>query len=542
MSMFLEILSCYAQSGWQNLNSGTTRNLKGLYFLNEQVGWVCGEGGLIKKTTDGGNSWFIQRDGGNHLYNIQFVDENIGFALGGGDPPPTSPILLKTTDGGNSWTVLNTTSPYTLVGLFFINAQVGWVTGYYGTIRKTTDGGQTWTTQTSPGGYWFHDIQFINENVGWICGEGSRIHKTTDGGKNWVSQDNHGYSYAHWVKLSIIDENNLFIVGYMGSGGGKIINTTNSGIIWTVVYDNNADAYSCVNFVNNNLGWVSSWYGNILVSTNGGVSWSKQLSGTTNGLNKLQMLNENVGYVVGYNGTILKTTSGGVIDNIPPEIAVLLFPKDLYELWPPNHKLWTVQASVNATDNLPGVSFILKSIVSTEPDMGLGFDDVAGDIQNAEFGTPDLSFDLRAERYGTGDGRTYTITYEATDAAGNKAQAIVNVLVKHSQAQNEGHPDVSDKSNSNNGIEIKDIYPNPFDNNVKIILSESGTGIVDVSIYNYFGQKVKTIMTGFVPDGIYERIWDGTDENNHYLSNGIYFLRALADGEIKFVRNIILNK
>src|SRR3989339_386460 len=231
-----------------------------------------------------------------------------------------------------------------------------------------------------------------------------------------------------------------------------------------------------------------------------------------------------------------------VIDNTDPKITMFVFPKELYELWPPNHKMWTLQASVDATDNQPGVSFILKSIVSSEADMGLGFDDVAGDIQNAEFGTPDLSFDLRAERYGTGDGRIYSITYEATDAAGNKAQAIVNVLVKHSQAQNEGHPDVSDKSNSNNGIEIKDIYPNPFDNNVKIILSESGTGIVDVSIYNYFGQKVKTIMTGFVPDGIYERIWDGTDENNHYLSNGIYFLRALADGEIKFVRNIILNK
>jgi pectinesterase len=55
----------------------------------------------------------------------------------------------------------------------------------------------------------------------------------------------------------------------------------------------------------------------------------------------------------------------------------------------------------------------------------------AGAVAGAESGSPDFDFELRAERGGSGAGRVYTVTYRATDAAGNSGQAAAIVTVPH---------------------------------------------------------------------------------------------------------------
>ena len=119
-----------------------------------------------------------------------------------------------------------------------------------------------------------------------------------------------------------------------------------------------------------------------------------------------------------------------VFDTTPPMISVDLQPE---ELWPPNHKLEEITASVIATDNCPGVSFVLTSVTSNEPDNGMADGNTDNDIQNADVGTPDLNFDLRAERAANGDGRTYTATYTATDGSNNEVTDSDTVFVPHSQ-------------------------------------------------------------------------------------------------------------
>ena len=57
------------------------------------------------------------------------------------------------------------------------------------------------------------------------------------------------------------------------------------------------------------------------------------------------------------------------------------------------------------------------------------------DIAEAELGTDDREFELRAERKGSGTGRTYSITYSGTDASGNKALATATVVVPHDQGK-----------------------------------------------------------------------------------------------------------
>ena len=100
-------------------------------------------------------------------------------------------------------------------------------------------------------------------------------------------------------------------------------------------------------------------------------------------------------------------------------------------LWPANHKMVPVTITVVASDNTGVTSCQITSVTSSEPDNGLGDGDTAGDIQI----TGDLTVSLRAERSGKGNGRTYTITVECKDAAGNASTSTTTVTVPRDQGK-----------------------------------------------------------------------------------------------------------
>ena len=101
-------------------------------------------------------------------------------------------------------------------------------------------------------------------------------------------------------------------------------------------------------------------------------------------------------------------------------------------LWPPNHKYVTVKATVQVADNKdPNPTWKLVSVTSNEPDNGLDDGDTPNDIVIVN----DTIFKLRAERSGTGTGRVYTITYQATDAYGNTTVTSVTVTVPLDMSQ-----------------------------------------------------------------------------------------------------------
>ena len=118
-----------------------------------------------------------------------------------------------------------------------------------------------------------------------------------------------------------------------------------------------------------------------------------------------------------------------IVDTTPPVLTLSVSP---VELWPPNHKMKGITATLAASDVCDAAPAVqLLSITSNEADNGLGDGDTANDIQNAVPGTDDRSFSLRAERSGGGSGRVYTITYRATDASGNTTDAHATVVVPH---------------------------------------------------------------------------------------------------------------
>jgi hypothetical protein len=116
-------------------------------------------------------------------------------------------------------------------------------------------------------------------------------------------------------------------------------------------------------------------------------------------------------------------------DSTPPELSVTLTPT---RLWPANHTMVTVAATIQVSDEADAAPSVhLVSIVSSEADDALDAGDKAGDVGGALLGADDRTFQLRAERSGRGPGRIYTVTYRATDTAGNTRDVTAQVVVAH---------------------------------------------------------------------------------------------------------------
>ena len=129
------------------------------------------------------------------------------------------------------------------------------------------------------------------------------------------------------------------------------------------------------------------------------------------------------------NANIVDSQAVGTIvdDDFSPIIKVQTIPG---ELWPPNHKMVEIKVNITASDDFDVAPIVkLVSITSNEPDNGLGDGDTPSDIQILSDGR----IFLRAERSGSGTGRVYTLTYSATDSAGNVTYTTALVKVPHSK-------------------------------------------------------------------------------------------------------------
>jgi len=205
-------------------------------------------------------------------------------------------------------------------------------------------------------------------------------------------------------------------------------------------------------------------------------------------------------------------------DVTPPTLSVALSPA---VLWPPNHDLRSVHATVTAHDDSgepPAISLV--SITSSEPDRGAGAGDVAGDIQDASLGTADLDFRLRAERLGGDSGRRYTVCYEARDRSGNVTRQCGTVEVPHS---NKGHVDdpSTDPPPAPDVMEAQ--VESPAQGRAWIRYGLPHAGHVRLEIFDVTGRLVAVPIDGMQPAGWGQVSFAAT------RGSGIYLYRLESD-------------
>ena len=240
--------------------------LYNIYFVNENVGYITGGRGTILKTEDGGKTWARKmarsdtpgrggRRGGirANLMGIQMISETTGFIAG------SENTILKTTDGGETWVGSSERARVgetrnNLENIWFVSPTTGWVIGSFGTLLHTADGGENWEKRDPGFDNNLFGIYFIDENTGWICGQESLILHTTDGGATWNQQKTESIDDLH--DIIFVDA----MVGWAVGGYNTILHTTDGGKTWTVSNIPGGANFKGVHATDQNHCWtVNDW-------------------------------------------------------------------------------------------------------------------------------------------------------------------------------------------------------------------------------------------------------------------------------------------
>jgi len=361
---------------WTYHNTQQTGEFLTSYYKNTSNDSICdsmilgGANGMILKSDSCGNYWLNSTFSSQYTLNdITFPETNNGYAIGG-DPYGDHPFMIRYSDT-TSWVVHEASFTHYLTEIYFLNPDVGYISGRSGSIYKTTDKGITWNPLSSGVDETLYSIYFINNLLGFAAGTNGTIIKTTSGDTIWTPLNTGTTKNLYSMYLSG-SYNGGFAVGESGtilkikSGGNEIYPVTSNtnehlydvfiksdsvafavgfnGTILKIrsvfgtdevltVYSGVTTPLNDIYFTDDSTGYIAGEGGVMLKTTNRGVDWYPQYTGTNNNLRAVVFNNPSTGFIAGSGATILKTTNGGgsvvlpfISENKNPDYNVQIYP------------------------------------------------------------------------------------------------------------------------------------------------------------------------------------------------------------------------
>ena len=367
---------------WVKQNSGTTKTLRSVQFIDSSLGFACGDSGTVLKTINGGNTWSkVSINTPYQVSDISFVGyTGRGWAAVGTDswPMDTNGQVWHTTNGGSSWTRQTPNSKDGRLCVSFISTTTGWFggPGIPLNIDYTTNGGNTYTKQSDGNIFtWISKIKPINTTTVYAAGSttwpprGGRFLKTTDGGTKWkelgtfTEQFLHGMDFAnptHGHIVGVDSTNKPSLKGFISA-------TTDGGASWKEQTSGTFGTLWSVSFVSPSVGWTCGDSGAIVRTLDSGNIWLNDLSYTKKqlrGIYAVKSAGWAVGdsgttvWAVGDSGTILKRTTVpvGIIEK-PPVKWISAYPN-------PSHDYTSIE--VTAAHNLSRQSLIIYDVLGRD--------------------------------------------------------------------------------------------------------------------------------------------------------------------------------
>jgi photosystem II stability/assembly factor-like uncharacterized protein len=236
--LLLALFTSVSVAQWSEQSSGVTSTLYSVSAVDNNTVWICGAGGKILLTTNGGTNWVVTASPNSslNLYNIWGINSTRALVTGSS----STTYVYRTTDAGATWTEVFTQSGgfiNAIVNLFTPSVQYAMigdpVAGRW-SLWHSGNGGVSWDSiglyipqAGSETGYNNSAID-IGPNGGdyfWFGTNNSRVYRGYFG-SNWISQPTPGQSNS--FAFLFMDTLNGIIGGSTG-----IINTTNGGTNWS---------------------------------------------------------------------------------------------------------------------------------------------------------------------------------------------------------------------------------------------------------------------------------------------------------------------
>ena len=224
--VLLTAKTVHAQSTWQTLGSGTTKNLREVFFTSADTGYVVGEDSVLLRTTDGGNTWTLLNNVGSLFpgnLNDIWMRGNTGMIVPeyhGGD-------VKQTSNGGNSWTDFPGEPSLCFPdGIFFVNANEGYLFGngcFNGAFVSRWNGSGWGSAQLL---YFGTTSQLGNIGINGVAYSpaSGRYVAVGDYGKLFSSAD----GFSTFDTLNISDTANFTAVDYIGNNSFVAVNDTST--------------------------------------------------------------------------------------------------------------------------------------------------------------------------------------------------------------------------------------------------------------------------------------------------------------------------
>ena len=205
-----------------SINVGSTFRINSIQFLSSNVGYLCGDGGKLYKSENGGANWTSSATGigTEDLNGLNFLDEQKGIVVGDNGK------MYITNDGGTTWTVQTSGVTRNLLDAKYYSDGV-LVVGEYGIIlsKEGTGDWQSIVTRTDSDIRGVSGVSFNNTHV---CGGGGFIRNNSNGRGNFFNFEINPM-LANLVDIFYFDA----IMGFaVSSLNNAIIKTTNGGTSW----------------------------------------------------------------------------------------------------------------------------------------------------------------------------------------------------------------------------------------------------------------------------------------------------------------------
>lgn len=312
----------WAQVTFTPLIVPTSQTLRGIHFSDSLIGYSCGNGGIVLKTTDGGATWLTQNTNtASDLWDIKVIPGTAGqAAIVVGD----NNTILKTTDGGINW--LAQSIPFQsgsfVFGVQCLDSLTYFACGgdfgtFSGAVLKTTNGGANWTSTSVNGSIFLDKIFMQNSTKGFAVGTNNSfsngsIRKTSNGSSWSLAKTSASIITNVWCPSPTV----AIATGL----NGQIWKSTNDGVNWSNTSSDQSDFYG-IQFRDSVYGFVCG--GNptasaVFSSTNAGNNWSANTSYTFSGAFQSICIIQNKIYVAGDLGTIIKAQLSPLASPPPP--------------------------------------------------------------------------------------------------------------------------------------------------------------------------------------------------------------------------------